>query len=155
MKVIDYKEELSSYCVFDDAQMGDRVATFLSSEKADDGENVIWKFYCSECEAEEEHIEEITEDYIYIASCPLDENPFDKYTTLQTCRVFIKQLANVAKIPEGGSLEVRAEYGGGGYYEVVAKYTTLLPKSMAWALWLESNTPARWSKQSLINLKGV
>ena len=153
MKKIDYNVELAAYCVLDDLHLGETVARFTGVEKKDE-ETVIWKFYCTECEAVEEKEEELLDDYVYIGSCPLDENPFHQYTSHKTCRAFLVQLKNLVAIPDGGSLEIKLELGGGGYYEVIAKYNTLFPKSMAWALWLEGNTPERWSPSANKILKG-
>ena len=154
MKTINYAEELKVYCEHDSEGYGERTATFLRVEDMAE-EGLDWIYYCKDCGHEERVTHEREKDYIYIGSCPLDENPFPMYSTLTACRAYLKQLTNLFSIPEGGKLRIKAEIGGGGYYEVVADYDPSFPKSIAWALYLEGNCPERWSKAALKTLKEV
>ena len=152
MRTINYKEELKAYCQFDDLHSGNCVATFLRTEIRPDNQ-IAWIYFCEDCQVEEERLYDAEEDYVYIGSCPVDENPFPELTSLVACRAFIIQLQNTYTIPHGGRLQIKAEYGGGGYYEVIAIYDNRWPESVAWALYLEGNTPERWSPKAKEFLK--
>ena len=153
MKTIDYAQELATYCKFDDLEEGKRVAKFRNATIIDD-ETVLWEYHCLECNAIEYSKQRNERDYVYIGSCPSEEDPFHEYTSNKACIAFLIQLKNSYTIPEGGSLQIKLELGGGGYYEVIANYDTRYPKSVAWALYLEGNMPERWSPAALKVLKG-
>ena len=172
MKTINYAKELESLCkdVLDqldrfytirdfhkDAEEGDTdfSAKFLRTEAIPgDTENIHWVYFCNHCKKEEFHVVPKDQDFIYIGECPIDENPFPKLTSRITCMAFKQQLQNTYSIPKGGALRIKTELGGGGYYEVVADYNMEYPESYAWALFLEGNTPERWSPKAKAILKG-
>ena len=170
MKTVDYQENLVGYCehvteliesfypvkeVLKDMNLTNEEGTrnYLRTEPADNG--VFYVYWCNNCKKEENEYIEAESDYLYIGECPVDENPFPEYTSYQTCIAFLLQLTNTWVIPKGGRLAIKTELGGGGYHMIVAHYQTMYPESLAWAMFLEGNTPEKWSPAAYKLLKGI
>lgn len=122
---------------------------FRRHELNEQDKRVNYVYWCEHCQQEHIKTVDIEEDFLYIGSCPSDENPFDRFTSRQTCQALITQLRNMfGREPEGAQLLAKYERGSDGY-EVVCSYNTGLPLSMAYAYMLEAELPLRWSRSAL------
>lgn len=114
------------------------------SYRYEDGKTIVSR-YCSACEEIEEDVIEPGKDYIYIADCPHEEDPYGLYPSSRICQAFILQLRNTyGKEPNGARLYAKFESGADGY-TVCCEYTKEIPFSVAYAFMLEGNLPEKWS----------
>lgn len=123
----------------------DITARYLRCERAN-ATHMRYVYFCESHQAEESAEVLIETDFIYIADCPSEEDPYKRYDSSKVCRAFLVQLKNTFVIPKGASLKIRREEGGGGYYTVVCWFTTEHPESLAFAYELEGNVPEYWSE---------
>lgn len=100
-------------------------------------------------------------DYIEIGSSPADESciqvgdPDYYFKASRECRVFKEQLKrHFGEPPEGARLAVkRFTHDFGIYMEVVCYFDDAYPESIDYAFKLEGETPAKWDKEALEELR--
>ncbi len=119
-----------------------------------DAQRVDYVYFCEECNEEEHVTVPVETDYIYLAECPNDEDPFKKYTSHKVACAMAMQLRNTWVIPKGAEIRIKREVGGGGYYTVVCYYNTMYPYAVEFAYFLEGNIPDNWSPAAKRYLEG-
>lgn len=126
----------------------DITARFLRVEKVDEY-SVNYVYYCNCCEQEESVLVPIEKDFLYIADCPSDESPYDKFDSYKVVKAFLLQLNNTYVVPRGATLRAKSEPGGGGYVTLICEFSTAYPYAVAFAYALEGNVPEKWSPAAL------
>ena len=114
-----------------------------------DGENCIIVRHCQGCDELEEDVITPGKDFIYIADCPHEEDPFGTYPSRKICEALMIQFRNThGKEPDGARLYAKFEGGCDGY-TVCCEYTREKPYSAAYAFMMEDSVPEKWSPAAL------
>lgn len=128
---------------------------FLNHELNEDGSLVTYFYQCNSCGTTHAREFDTGPDFVYIGECPSEEDPFRKYTTMQTCMALREQLRNTyGREPEGAQLVIRYEAGMDGN-TVVCVFDMAHPMSYAYAMLLEGGLPERWSPKAIEILESL
>lgn len=138
-----------------DVDFEDFECQFLTHKLSEDGSRVTYTYQCNNCGTTHEREFDVESDFVYIGECPSDEDPFRKYTTMQTCMALREQLREVfGPEPEGARLAIKYEAGADGY-TVICVFTMAHPMSYAYAMKLEGNLPEKWSPKAIKILENL
>ena len=155
LSYLEEKEMLKVYQdIVPDIKREDFNTEFIDCEIDEAAGRVTYRFRCKVCDLVHERTMDIETDYLYIGSCPSEEeNSFKQYTSHQLCIALIRQLVNTfGAPPQGAELKPKYEAGEDGY-EVVCYFNTRYPMSMAYAYMLEAELPKRWSATAILTLE--
>ena len=155
---LDYSDKKEMLKIYQDIVPGikaeDFDTDFIDYEIDEAAGRVTYKFQCRVCDLVHEKTMDIETDYLYIGSCPSEEEgSYRHYTSHQLCIALIRQLVNTfGAPPQGAELKPKYEAGEDGY-EVVCYFNTRYPMSMAYAYMLEAELPKHWSTAAILTLE--